>query len=41
MQCATCHDVHNGQSPKVQFMRGGTNDVITDSAICRDCHLNK
>jgi len=41
MQCATCHDVHNGGSPKVQFMRGGTNDVIANSQICIDCHTSK
>lgn len=41
MQCATCHDVHNGQSPKIEFMRGGSTDVISDSKICRDCHQSK
>ena len=41
MQCATCHDVHNGGSARVQFMRGGTADVITNSKICRDCHTAK
>jgi hypothetical protein len=41
MHCSTCHDVHNGSSPQVQFMRGGSTDVITDSKICQDCHLNK
>lgn len=40
MQCATCHDVHNGTSRLVEFMRGST-DIITDSKICRDCHTNK
>lgn len=44
MQCATCHDVHNGQSggaTGIQFMRGGTTDVIANSGICRDCHTAK
>lgn len=43
MQCATCHNVHNGESPLVQFMRGtgSANDIITDSVICRDCHTSK
>ena len=41
MQCATCHDVHNGQSPLVQFMRGGSTNVIANSGICRDCHQSK
>ena len=47
MQCATCHDVHNGSSFKVQFMRAyetGTNnevDIISNSRICRDCHTHK
>lgn len=40
MQCATCHDVHNGQSSLVQFMRG-SGDIITGSAICIDCHTSK
>ncbi|MDA8169158.1 MAG: hypothetical protein M0Z59_05590 [Nitrospiraceae bacterium] len=44
MQCATCHDVHNGtKSAKdngIQFMRG-TTAIITGSTICRDCHTNK
>ena len=44
MQCATCHDVHNGtESAKdngIQFMRG-TTAIITGSTICRDCHTNK
>jgi hypothetical protein len=44
MQCATCHNVHNGTDSEtdnaIQFMRGST-DVISDSKICRDCHLNK
>ncbi len=47
MQCATCHDVHNGSSPHVEFMRGlnpadmSEQDVITSSKICRDCHTHK
>jgi hypothetical protein len=41
MQCATCHDVHNGGSPLVQFMRGGTTNIIASSAICIDCHTAK
>ncbi len=41
LQCATCHDVHNGQSPRVQFMRGGTTNIITNSQICIDCHMSK
>ncbi|MDP2166841.1 MAG: cytochrome c3 family protein [Thermodesulfovibrionales bacterium] len=40
MQCATCHNVHNGQSAGVQFMRGTTN-IISESTICRDCHTSK
>jgi hypothetical protein len=36
MQCATCHNVHNGDSSGVQFMRG--NNIIANSEICRDCH---
>lgn len=48
MQCATCHDVHNGTQQGLQFMRdkdaagaavaGG---VIQQSRICRDCHTAK
>jgi len=48
MQCATCHDVHNGQSLNVQFMRdklaGGSTyagGVIVNSRICVDCHTSK
>lgn len=36
-QCATCHDVHKGTSPVVQFMRGN----VGDSAICIACHTAK
>lgn len=41
MECSTCHAVHNGGSPKIQFMRGDTTDLITGSAICKDCHTTK
>lgn len=47
MQCATCHDVHRGQSVGIQFMRelaGATpysGGVIIESRICRDCHTTK
>lgn len=39
MQCATCHNVHAGETSDVQFMRG--QNIIADSAICRDCHTAK
>ncbi len=41
MQCATCHDVHAGGTPGVQFMRGGTVNIIANSQICVDCHMSK
>lgn len=39
MQCATCHNVHNGDNQAIQFMRGST--ALSNSNICRDCHTNK
>jgi hypothetical protein len=45
MQCATCHNVHNGSDSEtdnaIQFMRGLGTNVITNSKICTDCHENK
>lgn len=37
MDCATCHDVHNGPAGTVKFLR----NVLTDSTLCLDCHINK
>jgi predicted CXXCH cytochrome family protein len=37
MQCATCHDVHNGTQAGLQFMRG----AVANSQICIDCHTAK
>jgi nitrate/TMAO reductase-like tetraheme cytochrome c subunit len=40
MECATCHDVHAGNtsaSTELQFMRGDT----ATSTICTDCHTEK
>jgi predicted CXXCH cytochrome family protein len=37
MQCATCHDVHNGTQAGLQFMRAS----VTNSQICIDCHTAK
>ncbi len=42
LQCATCHDVHDGDSTAstgVQFMRGNTWEA--NSKICVDCHIDK
>ena len=42
VQCATCHDVHDGQntaSTGVQFMRSAGWQL--NSAICTACHTNK
>jgi len=36
MQCATCHDVHNGNPSARPFLR----DTTTGSALCLDCHGN-
>jgi hypothetical protein len=45
MQCATCHNVHDGTVSEsvqnIQFMRGAGNNVINNSQICQDCHINK
>ncbi len=44
MQCATCHDVHNGVRSEtlnsLQFLRG-VGKVLDESLICLDCHVNK
>lgn len=41
VQCATCHDVHNGANSEltVQFMRKA--DWNANSLICVTCHTNK
>lgn len=42
MQCATCHNVHNGShSGAVQFLRGTSADLLNNSDMCTDCHTNK
>ncbi len=45
MQCATCHNVHDGTTSEtvngIQFMRGDGTAVISGSTICVDCHINK